>query len=139
MKHLISRAALTLVLAASCVSCDKIGPPLPELQKPPAVAEERRKQEEERTAFVQAAQKELAELQAVIMEFKARADAPNLQTKARLTAELDQLEAGLRETQQRLAELKSATLDSWKALKEILGQSLEKLKNGIDEFRKNAG
>jgi chromosome segregation ATPase len=139
MKHLISRVALTLVLAASCVSCDKIGPPLPEVQKPPAATEERRKQEEERTAFVQAAQKELDALQAVIMEFKAQAESANLQTKARLAAELEQLEVGLRETQQRLADLKSATLDSWMALKEILGQSLEKLKNGIENFRKDAG
>ena len=139
MKYFVSRVALTLVLAGSCVSCDKISPPLPELQKPPAATQAPGKQEDERTAFAQAAQKELDELQAVILELKAKADAANLQTKARLAAEVEQLEVVLRETQQRLAELKSTTRGSWKDLKETFGQSLEKLKDGIENFRKNAG
>lgn len=139
MKHLISRAGLSLVLAAGCVSCDKASPPLPQVQQAPAVTQERQQQEQERAAFAQAAQKELDELQAAIRELKAQADAANLQTRAGLAAELEQLDLALREARQRLAELKSATLDSWKALQAGLGQSLERLKGGIENFRKQAG
>lgn len=137
MKRLSSTAGLTLVLAATLVSCDKIYPPQPELQRPPVMTEETRKQEQERTAFAQAAQKELDELRAVIAEFRARAEAANLQTKAVLAAEVETLEVELREAQQHLAELKSAALESWKQAKQSFGSSLEKLKTGIENYRKS--
>lgn len=138
MKRFLSTAGLALVLASACVSCDKINPPQPELKKSSTVTEPAVQQENERAAFVQAAQKELDELRAVIAEFKAKADAANLQSRARLAIEVENLEAELRETQQRLLDLKSATLDSWSQLKQPLGNSLEKLKNGMESLRKNA-
>lgn len=138
MKRLLSTTGLTLTLAVTCVSCDKISPPQPELQKPPAVTEQRRKQEDERKAFAQAAQKELDEFRLLIAEFKVKAESANLQAQARLAAEVENLEAELRETQQRLVELKSATLESWNQWKETFGKSLEKLKNRIENFQKNA-
>ena len=74
----------------------------------------------------------------MISELKARAESANLQTKARPGEEVEKLETELRESQQHLMALKSATVESWNQLKESFGNSLEKLKNGIDNFRKNA-
>jgi chromosome segregation ATPase len=138
MKHFLWTTGAVIVLAATGVSCDKIKPPQPELQKPPAASGQAGQQEGERNAFAQAAQKELDDLRAVIAEFKAKAAAANVETKARLGKEVEALETELRQTQQRLAELKSATVESWKQVKESFGSSLEKLKRGVDNFRKSA-
>lgn len=139
MKHFLSTVGVVVVLSATSVSCDKINPPQPELQKPPATSGQAGQPEEgERKAFAQAAQKELDELREVIAGFRKKAEAANLQIKARLTAEVEELEADLREAQQRLTELKSGTLESWKQLKDAFGKALLKLKNRIDSFRKNA-
>lgn len=137
MKRLLSTVGVIVVLATTCVSCDKIKPPQPELQKPPAMSGQA-SQQGEREAFAQAAQKELDELRSVISEFKARAESANLQTKARLGEEVKKLEGELLETQQRLMEMKSTTVESWNQLKESFGKSLEKLKSGIDNYRKNS-
>lgn len=138
MKHFLSTVGVVVVLAATCVSCDKIKSPQPELQKPPTASSETGQQEGGRRAFAQAAQKELDELRGAIAEFRARSEAANVQTKAKLGEEVEKLEVKLRETQQRLTELESATVESWNQLKESFGNSLEKLKNGIENFRKNA-
>lgn len=138
MKHFFSTAAIVVVLAASCVACDKIKPPQPELQKPPTTSGPVSQPEGERKAFAEAAQKELDDLRNAIAEFRARAETANTQTKARLSEEIEKLEAELRETQQRLMALKSTTVESWTQLKESFGTSLEKLKNGVENFRKNA-
>ncbi|MFZ2387201.1 MAG: hypothetical protein WB542_14995 [Polaromonas sp.] len=136
MKQSLSTIGFILVVAAACVSCDKLKPPIPELQKPPATSGQASEPEGERKAFAQAAQKELDQLGATITEFKAKAEAANAQTKAKLGEEVGKLEADLRETQQRLTELKSATIESWNQVKESFGKSLEKLKSGIESFRK---
>lgn len=137
MKQFLSTVGVVVVLTATCVSCDKIKPPLPELQTPPTTSGQASQQVGEREAFAQAAQKELDELRKTVSEFRAKAEAANLQTKARRGEEVGKLEAEMRETQQRLMALKSATVESWNQLKESFGNSLEKLKNGIDNFRKN--
>ena len=134
MKRFSLMAGAIIILIATCVSCDKIKPPQPELQKPPTTSG----QADEREAFAHAAQKELDELRAAIAEFRAKAEAANLQTKAKLGEEVEKLEAELRESQQRLMALKSATVESWNQVKESFGNSLGKLKNGIDNFRKSA-
>lgn len=139
MKRFLSTAGLSVTLAITCVACDKINPPQPELQKPPAVTEKSPKLEDERTTYTQAAQKELDELRTMIAELKIKAETANTETKARLTADIEKLEAESREVQQRLVDLKAATLESWTQLKESFGKSLETLKNGIEKFRKNAG
>lgn len=136
MKNFLSVVGVVVILAATCVSCDKIKPPQPELQTPSAASGQASQQEDEGKAFTQAAQKELDELGNVIAGFRAKAEAGNLQTKARLDNEVGKLEAGLGETQQRMIELKSATVESGNRLKKSLGNSLEKLKNEIDNFRK---
>lgn len=136
MKQSLSTIGFILVVAAACVSCDKLKPPIPELQKPPATSGQASEPEGERKAFAQAAQKELDQLGATITEFKAKAEAANAQTKAKLGEEVGKLEADLRETQQRLTELKSAMIESWNQVKESFGKSLEKLKSGIESFRK---
>lgn len=136
MKRLLSTAGVVVVLATTCVSCDKIKPPQPELQKLPSMSGQA-SQQGEREAFTQAAQKELEELRSVISEFRARAETANDQTKARLGVELEKLDAELYETQQHLLELKSDTVKSGNQLQESFGKSLEKLKREIGNFRKN--
>jgi predicted RNA-binding Zn ribbon-like protein len=81
-------------------------------------------QEYERKAFAQAAQKELDELRNVICELKARVESANPQTKTRPGEEVKKLEAALRESQQHLMALKSATGKSWNQLKGSFGNSL---------------
>lgn len=127
MNHFSWPRMIVMALAVTCVACDKIKPPSPELQQPPSPSSQASQPDEERTAFAQTAQKELDELRSVIAEFR---------TKARLDTEVEKLEAGLRETQQRLSELKSATAESWTQLKESFGKSREQLKNAIENFRK---
>lgn len=138
MKAFLSTTGLILVLATTIVSCDKIKPPQPQLEKPPPASGQVDQQAGERKAFAETAQKELDQLRSAITEFKAKAEAANAETKARLGEEVGKLEADMRDTQQRLTELKSATVESWNQLKESFGSSLGKLKNGIENFRKNA-
>lgn len=138
MKRIFLTAGIVIVLAATGVACDKIRPPQPELQKPPATSGQASQQEGERNAFAQAAQKELDDLRSVIAEFRTKTEAANVEAKARLGEELAKLETELRDTQQRLTELKSATLGSWNQMKESFGNSLERLKGGVVNFRKNA-
>jgi len=138
MKRSLSVAGLVLLAAISSVSCDKLRPPQPELQKPPAAAGQAGPQEGERTAFAQAAQKELDELKVTISEFKAKAEASGAETKARLGEEVKKLEADMGQAQERLAAVKTATLESWSQMKESFSRSLEKLKSGVENFRKTA-
>lgn len=136
MNHSSWTRIVVMALTLTCVACDKIKPPSPELQKPPSPSSQASQPDDERTAFGQTAQKELDELRSVIAEFRTKAATANQQTKARLDTEIEKLEVGLRETQQRLSELKSATAESWTQLKESFGKSREQLKNAIENFRK---
>lgn len=136
MSHFSWTTSVIIALAVTCVSCDKIKPPQPELQKPPTPSSQASQPAEERTAFAQAAQKELDELRGVIAEFRTRAAAANQQTKARLDVEVEKLEVEFRQTQQRLIELKSATAESWNQLNESFGKSRAQLKKAIENFRK---
>ena len=138
MKQFLSTIGVIDVLATTCVGCDKIKPPQPQLQQPPAASSQADQQESERKVFTQTAQKELDDLRTAIAEFKAKAETASAQTKAKLSEEVGKLETDLRDTEQRLTELKSATVESWNQIKEAFGSSLGKLKNGIENFRKNA-
>ncbi|MEO7161129.1 MAG: hypothetical protein ABIX00_11625 [Polaromonas sp.] len=138
MKRSMSVIGLVLVVAAATVACDKIKPPLPEMQKPPATSGQASPQESERTAFAQAAQKELDELKATIAEFKTKAEAASAQTKAKLGEEVKNLEADLHVAEQRLTELKAATVESWNQVKESFSSALQKLKGGVENLRKSA-
>lgn len=138
MMHVLLKTGVVLILAATFVSCDKIKPPLPELQKPPAVSDQAAQQDQERKAFAQAAEKELDDIRAAIADFRAKAAAANAQTKARLGEEVDELEGEWREAQKRLLALKSATLESWKEMKDSFGKSLDKLKAKMKDFRKES-
>jgi hypothetical protein len=134
----LSVISLVLVVAAVSVACDKFKPPMPELQKSPAVSGQASQPEGERNAFMQAAEKELNDLKATIAEFEAKAEVTSAQTKARLGEEVKNLEADLRVAEQRLAELKAATAESWNQVKETFSSALKKLKGGVENFRKNA-
>jgi chromosome segregation ATPase len=138
MKHALSVIGAVLVVAATSVACDKIKPPLPEIQKPPAAAGQASQPEGERKAFAEAAEKELDTLKATIAEFKTKAEASGAEAKAKLGEEVQKLEADLGAAQQRLAELKTATVESWSQLKDAWNSALEKLKSGVENYRKNA-
>lgn len=129
---------LVLVAAVAGVSCDKFKQPLPEIKPPPATsgqpsAEEK---ERERGEFTQAARKELDELKASIAGFKEKAASSSAQTQARLGEEVKKLEADLADAEQRLTELTASTLESWGQFKESFSRSLDKLKGGVENFRK---
>lgn len=136
MKKSLSVIGAVLVVAATSVACDKIKPPLPEVQKPPAASEQASQPEGERKAFSEAAEKELEALKLTIAEFKTKAS--SAEVKAKLGEEVQKLEADLGAAQQRLAELKTATVESWSQVKDAFSSALQKLKGGVESFRKNA-
>jgi len=138
MKSSLSVIGLVLAASAACVACDKLKSPQPELQKPPATSAQSGQPDDERQAFAQTAQKELDALKATVAEFKAKAEASSAKTRAKLGEDVKKLEADLGETEQRLTALKAATVESWSQLKESFSRSMEKLKNGVETFRKTA-
>lgn len=138
MKKSLSVIGAVLVVAATSVACDKIKPPLPEIQKPPATSGQASQPEGERKAFSEAAEKELEALKLTIAEFKTKAEASSAEVKAKLGEEVQKLEADLGAAQQRLAALKAATVESWSQLKDAWNSALQKLKSGVENYRKNA-
>jgi hypothetical protein len=108
------------------------------MQQTPVTGEAGAAKDAEKETFSASAQNELDELKVVISGLRTKADSANAQTKARLHEEVEKVETSLRETQQRLTELKASTTDKWKQLKETFAQSLERLKGRIADFRKSA-
>jgi len=51
--------------------------------------------------------------------------------------EIERLENDFRTTQQKLSDLKTATVDSWKQMKDAVRQSIEKLRADINNFKKS--
>lgn len=127
---------LVLVAALAGVSCDKFKQPMPEIKPPPAASGQVSREEKEHGEFTQAARKELDELKAAIAGFKEKAAASSAQTQARLGEDVKKLEADLADAEQHLGALKAGTLDSWGQLKESFVRSLDKLKGGVENFRK---
>lgn len=138
MKKSWSIIGLVLVAAMAGVSCDKFKQPQPEI-KPPAASGQvsAEDKERERGEFTQSARKELDDLKAAIAGFKEKVEASSDQTKATLREEVKKLEADLAEAEQRLTELTTSTLESWGQFKESFSRSLDKLKSGVESFRKN--
>ena len=138
MKKSWSVVGLVLVAAVAGVSCDKFKQPQPEI-KPPAAASGQpsaEDRERERSEFTQSARKELDDLKAAIAGFKEKAASSSAQTQAKLGEEVKKLEADLADAEQRLTELTTSTLDSWGQFKESFSRSLDKLKGGVENFRK---
>lgn len=131
-------AGVILVLALANVACDKIKPPQPALQAPPAASGAAVETTGEQKTFAQGAQKELDEMGAAIAELRTKVGAANVTTKAKLREELEKLETDFRETQARLTDMKAATADSWDQLKETFGKSLNKLRNSMANVRKSS-
>lgn len=129
---------LVLVAAIAGVSCDKFRQPLPEIKQPPVTSGQTSAEdkERERGEFTQMARKELDDLKAAIAGFKEKAASSSAQTQAKLGEEVKKLEADLAEAEQRLTDLTTSTLDSWSQFKESFGRSLDKLKGGVENFRK---
>ncbi len=137
MTRNLASITLAVVLAVTYVSCDKVKPPLPELQKP-AAANAATAQDTQRRAFTQAAHKELDELAKAIGELRQKAGTLNAQAQAKLNQEQAKLEAQKLEVERLLADLESATLENWSGLKEACGSAIEKLKAGVAGIRKSA-
>jgi peptidoglycan hydrolase CwlO-like protein len=131
-------AGVILVFALANAACDKIKPPQPELQAPPAASDAAVEKAGEQKTFAQGAQKELDEIGAAIDELRTKVNAANATTKAKLNEELEKLEADFKEAQARLTDLKSATAGPWEQLKETFGKSLEKLRNSMANLRKSS-
>jgi DNA-binding transcriptional MerR regulator len=133
---------VSLAVGIALGSCDRLKSPMPELQKPPATstapAPTPAPTEGERRAFAQSAQTEIDELRAGMAELRTRADQASQETRAKLELELDLLENQLREVQQKLVDLGSATVDTWVALKETFKKALEQLKSDLGSYRKSA-
>lgn len=140
MKAIYRAAGSAVLLLATLAACDKIKPPLPQLQAPPPASAPADPQagERERQAFVQSVQQELDELSAMMAKLRAQVAAANPPTKERLGRELDALEARWAEMQPRLTELKSATLATWRQLQAALSKSIEELKNTIQRLVQKA-
>ena len=140
MKSSLSLAGLVVVAAISIVSCDKFRPPQPEVQNQrPAASSAASAQPEDRKAFAESAQKEFDELKAAIAEFKVKAETSGAEAKVKLDEEIVKLEADLRDTQDRLADLKAATAESWVQVKSSFTSSMDRLKSRVESFRKNTG
>lgn len=139
MIEFLLKTGLAMAVAMACVSCDKIKPPQPELQKPPTQGDQTVQLERERKAFTQTAEKELDELREAIAGFRAKAGVESAEAQARLNQEIDKLEAQSRDMQQRLRELKSATLESWHQVTDPFARALDQLKAGVENFRKSRG
>lgn len=134
--NLLSKIGIAVTVGLALTACDKIKPPLPELQKPATAPDQAATQSKEHMALTQAAQKELDELRASIAELRAKAETANQETKAKLTEEAESIEAELREAQSKLAALKSATVESWNQLNTSFGQALQALKARVIDYKR---
>ena len=140
MKSSLTLVGLVVVAAISSVSCDKFRPPQPEVQNQvPAASSAASAQQEDRKAFAESAQKEFDELKVAIAEFKVKAETSGAEAKVKLDEEIIKLEADLRDTQDRLADLKAATAESWVQVKSSFASSMDRLKSRVESFRKNTG
>lgn len=140
MKSSLTLVGLVVVAAISSVSCDKFRPSQPEVQNQrPAASSAASAQPEDRKAFAESAQKEFDELKVAIAEFKVKAETSGAEAKVKLDEEIIKLEADLRDTQDRLADLKAATAESWVQVKSSFTSSMDRLKSRVESFRKNTG
>ena len=140
MKSSLTLVGLVVVAAISSVSCDKFRPSQPEIQNQrPAASSAASAQPEDRKAFAESAQKEFDELKVAIAEFKVKAETSGAEAKVKLDEEIIKLEADLRDTQDRLADLKAATAESWVQVKSSFTSSMDRLKSRVESFRKNTG
>lgn len=139
MSHKPLSIVAALVLAASCASCDKFKPALPEMGKAAPPAAQESPFDSDRNAFTQSAQKELDNLRTAISDLQIKATKASQETKAQLQANLDKLEDDFRGAQQRLSDVKGATSEGWMQLRETFRKSLEQLKESTEKVRKAAG
>jgi leucyl aminopeptidase (aminopeptidase T) len=138
MNHKPLSIVAALVLAASCASCDKLKPALPEMGKTEPPAAQGSPSDSDRNAFTQSAQKELDNLRMAISDLQIKATKASQETKAKLQADLDKLEDDFRGAQQRLSDVKGTTAEGWMQLRETFRKSLEQLKESTEKVRKAA-
>ena len=139
MKLLFSLVFFGLSVAlTACKRVDEV--PLPKLgsgeaqQEPKAVAggvESSAKKE--RDEFVAAMDKELGELQAKIADLRREVTKASGKARAALEQQITALEAETRSAEQKLADIKSATVETWKALQAGMKATLDHLKQSVQK------
>jgi len=86
------------------------------------------KARQERDEFVGKAQKEMAELNKKMAELKKKAKKLSGEGKAELDRQIQNLEPELKEAEQKLADMKSATGEKWEELKAGVSGFIDRLK-----------
>jgi hypothetical protein len=135
MKIFSIAIGLGLLVAAVSVSCDKLRTPVPSLQPAPAVTGKSTQPDDERTTFSQETQIEIDELREAIAKLKTKAEAASNDIRTKLVEEATRLETERLHAQEQLGLLKTASVDSWKQLKETLRTSVDRLKDAVQKAR----
>lgn len=139
MKFFGLGATFLAALSMATTACDKLQTPLPEMRpaqntQPPVNA-----QEENQKKLSQSLQQQLDQMRMELDALKAKVKEISQQERARAEKDIERLEADFQAAQQKLSELKAATADRWKELKDLLLQAVEKLRSDINATGKSLG
>ncbi len=93
------------------------------------------KARQERDEFVGKAQKEMAELKKNMAALKKKAKTLSGEGKANLDLQVQNLEQELKVTEQKLADLKTATGEKWAELKAGVSSAIDRLKQTMQKAR----
>lgn len=91
------------------------------------------KARQERDEFVAKAQKEMAELNKKMAELRKKAKKLGGKAKARLDRQIQNMEPELKAAEQKLADLKSATIERWEGLKAGVSGAIDCLKQAMQK------
>jgi len=148
MRHLIWLAVIAL--AAGMTACEKkdiVPAPIPIPQTDGGAAKTPSKPEagalesaarQERDDFVAAAEKDLAEIKARMLELKRDLVQASGEAKAALQRQITALEQEMQSAEKKLAELKAATLAEWKGLRQGISAAIDQLKQSVKKAPKGA-
>jgi len=132
----------TLPLIALLAACDKkdvVPTPMPQVQGSPGseakAAAPAPTGPKEKADYIAAAEKDLAEIKARIVELKASLQNLAGDAKAIAQKQLESLEADLLAAEARLGELKSASIEKWKELRQGTSAAIERLKESVQKVR----
>lgn len=139
MKLLLSVVFLGLVVGLS--ACKKLDEaPLPKAgsgeakqESQAAVAGVESAAKQERDEFVAAMEKDLSVLKAKIADLKTEVTKASGKAKVALEQQVNELEDEAKSAEQKLADIKSGTIEKWKALQQGMRESFEHLKQSVQK------
>jgi cob(I)alamin adenosyltransferase len=139
MKLLLSLVFLGLSVGlTACKKLDEV--PLPKLgsgearQEPKvAVGAVESAAKKERDQFVASMDKDLAELKAKIVDLKGEVAKASGKAKVAMEQQITALEEEAKSAEQKLGDIKSETVDKWKALQAGMQATLEHLKQSVQK------